>query len=254
MDTPSTSTDRRPTRRWPLVVAAGLLAGGLIVFVAFQVFPRPDANERATDLARRMVISQNLDEIEAMIIPRFEIRPVAGSSSTSPSTAQRLTMWLAGRPGSYTDCAALAPPKRVLALGKRLVRRRSRIRWARPSMGTRLLSRWWTAKRLTWTQGTDARPIGVETHRGRHDSSTRTTLVVRLPASPRARPGALDSPRSRSGVPQFAALLLYQVAFGRRQDIGTEKGRLTARPVRLLLVKLDQARRIEDNSAMVPHD
>jgi hypothetical protein len=31
-----------------------------------------DANERATDLARRMVISQNLDEIEATIIPRFE--------------------------------------------------------------------------------------------------------------------------------------------------------------------------------------
>jgi hypothetical protein len=72
MDTPSTSTDRRPTRRWPLVVAAGLFAGGLIVFVAFQVFTRPDANERATDLARRMVISQNLDEIEATIIPRFE--------------------------------------------------------------------------------------------------------------------------------------------------------------------------------------
>lgn len=72
MDTPSTPTDRQGTRRWPLAAAVGLLAVGLIVFVAFQVFTRPDANERATDLARRMVVTQDPAEFEATIIPRFE--------------------------------------------------------------------------------------------------------------------------------------------------------------------------------------
>jgi hypothetical protein len=49
-------------------------------------------------------------------------------------------------------------------------------------------------------------------------------------------------------------LPLYQVAFGRRQDIAIEYGRVTARSVRPRLVKFELAGRIEDNSAMVPHD
>jgi hypothetical protein len=71
MDTPSTPSDRKRTRRWLLAAAAGLLAGGLVVFVAFQVFSRPNPNERAEDLARRMVVIQDLDEIQATIIPQF---------------------------------------------------------------------------------------------------------------------------------------------------------------------------------------
>jgi hypothetical protein len=70
MDTPSTPSDGKRTRRWPLAAAAGLLAGGLVVFVAFQVFTRPSPDERATDLARKMVVTQDLSE--ATIIPRFE--------------------------------------------------------------------------------------------------------------------------------------------------------------------------------------
>ena len=72
MDTPSTPSDRKRTRRWPLAAAAGLLAGGLVVFVAFQVFTRANDDERARDLARRMVVTQDLSEIEATVIPRFE--------------------------------------------------------------------------------------------------------------------------------------------------------------------------------------
>ena len=49
-------------------------------------------------------------------------------------------------------------------------------------------------------------------------------------------------------------LQLYQVTFGRRQDIAPEYDRGTARSVRPPLVKLELAGRIEDNSAMVPHD
>ena len=72
MDTPSTPSDRKRIRRSLLAAAAGLLAGGLVVFVAFHVFTRPNANERAADLARKMVDIQDLDEIQATIIPRFE--------------------------------------------------------------------------------------------------------------------------------------------------------------------------------------
>jgi hypothetical protein len=72
MDTPSTPSNRKRTRRLLPAAAAGLLAGGLVVFVALQVLTRPNANERAADLARRMVVTQDLDDIEATIIPRFE--------------------------------------------------------------------------------------------------------------------------------------------------------------------------------------
>lgn len=72
METPSTPSDGKRTRRWPLAAAAGLLAGGLVTIVAFQVFTRASPDERATDLARRMVITQDLSEIEATIIPQFE--------------------------------------------------------------------------------------------------------------------------------------------------------------------------------------
>jgi hypothetical protein len=75
MDTSSTPSDRKRTRRWSLAAAAGLLAGGLVVFVvfvAFQVFTRASPDERATDLARRMVVTQDLSEIEATMVPRFE--------------------------------------------------------------------------------------------------------------------------------------------------------------------------------------
>ena len=71
MDTTSAPSDQKRTRRWFLAAVAGLLAGGLVVFVAFQVFTRPNANERAADLARRMVVIQDLDEIQTTIIPRF---------------------------------------------------------------------------------------------------------------------------------------------------------------------------------------
>jgi len=70
MDTPSTLSGGKRSRRWPLAAAAGLLASGLVVFVAFQLFTRPSPDERATDLARRMVLTQDLSE--ATIIPRFE--------------------------------------------------------------------------------------------------------------------------------------------------------------------------------------
>lgn len=72
MDIPSTPSDRKQTRRWTIATAAGLLAGGLVVFVAFQVFTRASPDESATDLARRMVVSHDLSEIEATIIPQFE--------------------------------------------------------------------------------------------------------------------------------------------------------------------------------------
>src|SRR6266511_405639 len=73
MDTPSTPADRKGTRRWPLAAAVGLLAVGLIVFVAFHVFTRPNADERATDLARRMMVTTDAGEFEATIFPRFEL-------------------------------------------------------------------------------------------------------------------------------------------------------------------------------------
>ena len=40
MDTASAPSDRKGTRRWTLAAAAGFLAGGLVVFVALQVFSR----------------------------------------------------------------------------------------------------------------------------------------------------------------------------------------------------------------------
>lgn len=96
MDTPSTPSDGKRSRRWSLAATAGLLAGGLVAFVAFQVFTRASPDERATDLARRLVVTQDLSEIEATIIPQFEKETGCRSSSTSPSTVLRLTMWLAG--------------------------------------------------------------------------------------------------------------------------------------------------------------
>jgi hypothetical protein len=62
-------------------------------------------------------------------------------------------------------------------------------------------------------------------------------------------------PQSIWEFPTSRRLLLYQVAFGRCLDTGLAKGGLTARSVRLPLVKLVQAGRlVEDNSATVPHD
>lgn len=72
MESASTPSDPKRTRRWPLAAAAGLLVGGLVVLIAFQAFTRANPDERATDLARRMVVTQDLSEIEATIIPQFE--------------------------------------------------------------------------------------------------------------------------------------------------------------------------------------
>jgi hypothetical protein len=72
METPSTPSKRKRTRRWTLVAAAGLVAVGLVVFVVFQASTRASDDERATDLARRMVDTHDLSEIEATIIPQFE--------------------------------------------------------------------------------------------------------------------------------------------------------------------------------------
>jgi len=162
MDTSSTPSDRKRTRRWPLAAAAGLLAGGLVVFVvfvAFQVFTRASPDERATDLARRMVVTQDLSEIEATMVPRFEQETGCQLVSTCLSTVQRLTRSPDRRRGSCTDCArraaAKAPPQAALALGKQPGKPRRRVRFARPSIGTRPLSRWWTAKHPTWTPGSD---------------------------------------------------------------------------------------------------
>lgn len=71
MDISPTPSDRKRTRRWPLV-AAGFLAACLLAFFGFQIFTPATANERATDIAQRMVVTQELSEIEARIIPQFE--------------------------------------------------------------------------------------------------------------------------------------------------------------------------------------
>lgn len=100
MDTPSTPSEGKRSRRWPLAAAAGVLAGGLVVFIAFRVFTRASPDERATDLARRMVVTHDLSEIEATIIPQFEKEtdcqfvlyfPFYGP--TLDDVARRVTKW-----------------------------------------------------------------------------------------------------------------------------------------------------------------
>jgi hypothetical protein len=132
----------------------------LVVFIAFRVFTRASPDERATDLARRMVVTHDPSEIEATIIPQFEQEtdcqfvlyfPFYGP--TLDDVARRVTKW-------GQDFATFATPKPLrlalaLALGKQLARRPSRNWFTRRSIATRPLSRLWTAKHHTWTPGFD---------------------------------------------------------------------------------------------------